>query len=87
MRQAKHGSIKVAGLLKKRLNLESAKGEFGQLMVSAKTVLARTRTVTSPWMYLRKLHSACLFEFDHIYLVLGTAIWLAIMPLAISSFK
>lgn len=85
MRLAKHGSIKVASLLKKRLNLESAKGDFGQLI--SKNCAGQSKDLNLGLMYLLKLHSACPFEFDHIYLVLGTAMWPAIMPLAISSIK
>lgn len=74
-------------LLKKRLNLESAKGEFGQLIVISKNCAGQHKNLNLALMYLQKLRSACLFEFDQIYLLLGTAVWLAIMPLAISSIK
>ncbi|KAG0722412.1 hypothetical protein GWK47_006039 [Chionoecetes opilio] len=68
---AKRGSIEVASCLKKWLELESAKGDFGRLVVISDNCAGQNKNINLVLMYLRELHSKCLFEVNHVYLVPG----------------
>lgn len=63
---AKHGFIEVASCLKKWLELESAKGNFGQLIVISNNCMGQNKNINLALMYFRELHSKCLFETVHI---------------------
>ncbi|KAG0725379.1 Glyoxylate reductase/hydroxypyruvate reductase [Chionoecetes opilio] len=68
---AKRGSIEVASCLHKWMELESAKGDFGRLVVISDNCAGQNKNINLVLMYLRELHSKRLFEVNHVYLVPG----------------
>ena len=68
---AKRGSIEVASCLKTWVDMETAKGEFGRLIVVSDNCAGQNKNINLVLMYLRELHSGRLFEIDHVYLVPG----------------
>ncbi len=68
---AKRGSSEVASCLKKWLDDEYAKGDFGRLIVVSDNCAGQNKNINLVLMYLRELHSNRLTDIDHVYLVPG----------------
>ena len=68
---AKRGSSEVASCLKKWLDEEYAKGDFGRLISVSDNCAGQNKNINLVLMYLRELHSNRFTDIDHVHLVPG----------------